>query len=270
MTVATTKLPPWFKQKLPDMEKVRDMQRFFREGGLHTVCESAHCPNLGECWGKGVATFMILGDRCTRACRFCAVEAGRPLTVDENEPYQVAMAVQRLNLNYVVITSVARDDLADEGAIHFAKTIFQIRRIAPKTKIEVLIPDLSAKTENIQIVIDAKPEVISHNLETVRRLSRKVRPQAGYERSLEVLKIIKRLDVSVISKSSLMVGLGETKEEMREAMQDLLNVGCDILTVGQYPSPSQSRRHLPVENFVSPDEFETYRQEGLRLGFKHV
>ena len=264
------KLPSWFRQEIPDMEKVRAMKNLFRADRLHTVCESAHCPNLGECWSKGTATFMILGDVCTRACRFCAVSSGRPLSVDADEPRHVALAIQKLNLRYVVVTSVARDDLPDEGANHFAKTIFEIRNLLPHVKIEILIPDFSAKKESLKIVVDAKPEVLSHNIESVRRLSKKIRPQADYDRSLEALRLMKELDPSMITKSSFMVGLGETFDEIKQVMQDVLLAGCEILTIGQYLAPSGEKRHIPVERFVTPQEFEEYKKLGLQMGFRSV
>jgi len=264
------RLPPWFKQNIPDMEKIRSMKEMFRGSGLHTVCESAHCPNMGKCWGEGVATFMILGEVCTRACRFCAIHAGRPMTLDNNEPRNVALSVQKLKLKYVVITSVARDDLPDEGASHFVRTIVEVRALNPQIKIEILIPDFSAKEEHLKVVADARPEVISHNIETVRRLSPRVRPQADYDRSLRVLRSIKKLDPAIFSKSSIMVGLGETLEEVLETMRDLRQVGCDILTVGQYLAPSRMKRHLPVERFITPEEFESYTRLGKEMGFKHV
>ena len=264
------RLPSWFRQELPDMDKIRSMKAMFRKTGLHTVCESALCPNMGKCWGAGVATFMILGDICTRACRFCAVPAGRPMPLDLEEPYHVAKAVKELNLRYVVVTSVARDDLADEGAGPFARTIREIRTLMPQTKIEVLIPDFSNKLESLQTLIQAKPDVVSHNIETVRRLSPDIRPQADYDRSLEVLKNFKRLDSSVITKSSFMLGLGETGDEIKETMQDLLSAGCDILTIGQYLAPTQQKRHVRVSRFVRPDEFQSYRELGLTMGFQYV
>jgi len=264
------RLPSWFKQELPDMKKIREMKRGFRNAGLHTVCESAFCPNMGKCWGEGVATFMILGDICTRACRFCAVKAGRPVAVDGNEPREVALAVKALNLRYVVVTSVARDDLGDEGAQQFAQTICAIREASPRTKIEVLIPDFSNKPESLQRVVAAKPEVVSHNMETVRRLSSAIRPQADYDRSLEVLRNFKDMDSSIFTKSSFMVGLGETNDEVVELMQDLVNAGCDILTIGQYLAPTQLKRHIKVQRFPTPEEFESYKHKGLELGFKHV
>jgi len=252
------------------MDKIRAMKQMFRNSNLHTVCESARCPNMGQCWGAGVATFMILGDTCTRACRFCAVPAGKPQVLDIDEPNNVARAVQSLNLRYVVITSVARDDLKDEGAKHFSQTICAIRDIMPQTKIEVLIPDFSNKIESLKVLIAAKPEVVSHNIETVYRLSANIRPQAEYERSLAVLKNFKQLNPNLITKSSFMVGLGETHEEICEVMEDLRGADVDILTIGQYLRPTKSKRHLPVERFATPDEFVAYRDLGLKLGFKYV
>ena len=266
----TTRLPAWFKQDIPKMDKIQEMKRLFRGGRLHTVCESARCPNMGKCWGQGVATFMILGDVCTRACRFCAVPAGIPSEVDPKEPYHVAQAVRTLNLRYVVITSVARDDLKDEGAGHFARTIAEIRAVVPGTRVEILIPDFSAKLASLQTVVNAAPEVISHNIETVRRLSPRVRPQADYQRSLEVLKTLKQLAPRIFVKSSFMVGLGESKEEIVHLMEDLRSAGCDLLTIGQYLAPTQQKRHLRVERFVTPEEFASYRTIGMELGFKHV
>jgi len=266
----TSGLPSWFRQEIPDMEKVRTMKARFRTVGLHTVCESALCPNLGKCWGEGVATFMILGDICTRACRFCAVNAGRPQAVNIQEPREVAEVVKEMNLKYVVITSVARDDLEDEGAQHFARTIKEIRNVNPQIKIEVLIPDFSNKMESLKKVIEAQPEVVSHNIETVRRLSPDIRPQADYERSLNVLRNFKRLNPALFTKSSFMVGLGETCDEIVELMEDLVKTGCDILTIGQYLAPTQLKRHVKVRRFVTPEEFELYKQKGLELGFKHV
>src|SRR3989338_629279 len=264
------RLPSWFRQELPDVIKIQDMKKLFRGSRLHTVCESAHCPNMGKCWGQGVATFMILGDTCTRACRFCAVKAGAPMDVDREEPLNVALAVKELNLRYVVVTSVARDDLKDEGAQHFADTIKEIRRLMPQTKIEILIPDFSNKIESLKTVVEAMPEVISHNIETVERLSPRVRPQAAYARSLAVLKNFKDMGPTIFSKSSLMLGLGETPEEIVQVMKDLIVVGCDILTIGQYLSPSEAKRHLKVERFVTPEEFEEYKRLGMKLGFKYV
>ncbi|MCA9404835.1 MAG: lipoyl synthase [Candidatus Omnitrophica bacterium] len=263
-------LPEWFRQPLPDMDKIRRMKQDFRAAGLHTVCESARCPNIGQCWGQGVATFMILGEICTRACRFCAVKAGRPMEVDTGEPRKVAEAVRDLRLRYVVITSVARDDIPDEGAEHFYQTIGAIRELSPQTRIEVLIPDFSNKTASIRRLIEARPEVVSHNIESVRRVSKEIRPQAQYDRSLAVLRNFKDMDAALFTKSSFMVGFGETHDEIEEVMRDLLSAGVDILTIGQYLQPTQLKRHLPVEKFYTPQEFDFYKQFGLQLGFKHV
>lgn len=270
MLETVRRLPSWFKQDLPDMEKIYTMKDLFRSSRLHTVCESALCPNMGKCWGQGVATFMILGDVCTRACRFCAIDAGKPLAIDAAEPQNVAVAVKELNLRFVVITSVARDDLPDQGAQQFVATIEAVRKISPQTKIEILIPDFSNRLESLRAVVNAKPEVISHNIETVRRLSPLVRPQAAYDRSLAVLKNMKSMDRSIFIKSSLMVGLGETEQEVKETMKDLISADCDILTIGQYLAPTKRKRHLRETRFVTPDEFEIHRRTGLALGFKHV
>ena len=263
-------LPAWFRQELPDMNKIRAMQRKFRSSGLHTVCESALCPNMGKCWGQGVATFMILGEICTRACRFCAVKSGRPQGVDDREPFEVAAAVKDLRLRYVVITSVARDDIEDEGAGHFVRTIEAVRAVNPQVKIEVLIPDFSNKTESLNKLVGSQPEVISHNIETVRRLAPDVRPQADHNRSLSVLRAFKKLDPALLTKSSFMVGLGETDEEVMELMKELADTGCDILTIGQYLAPTQLKRHVRVQRFVPPETFDQYKAKGLELGFKHV
>jgi len=266
----STQLPSWFKQDLPDMDKIRRMQEQFRSSNLHTVCESARCPNMGKCWGQGVATFMILGEICTRACRFCAVKAGRPMVIDRDEPQKIAEAVKSLNLRYVVITSVARDDLPDEGAEHFAQTIRAIRNVTPQTKVEVLIPDFSNKLESLQTLVEVKPEVVSHNIETVQRLSPNIRPQADYQRSLNVLRNFKKLDSSLYTKSSFMLGLGESEDEIKELMRHLKEVDCDILTIGQYLAPTKLKRHVRVHRFVHPKEFESYKQYGYSIGFKHV
>ncbi|MBI5149936.1 MAG: lipoyl synthase [Candidatus Omnitrophica bacterium] len=263
-------LPKWFRQDIPDMAKIRKMKDSFRQAGLHTVCESALCPNLGQCWGRGVATFMILGEICTRACRFCGVKTGRPAGVDPEEPRQVALAVQQLNLRYVVVTSVARDDLADEGAGQFVQTIHAIRSLMPQTRIEVLIPDFSNQPECLARLTAARPDVISHNMETVRRLSPDVRPQADYERSLAVLRNLKKLASSAFIKSGFMVGLGETDAEVTELMSDLVAAGCDMLTIGQYLAPGRKKRYLRVQRFVSPEKFADYKTIGRELGLKHV
>ncbi len=264
------RLPSWFKQDLPDPDKMRDMKHLFRNFHLHTVCESAHCPNTGKCWGQGVAAFMILGEICTRSCRFCAVKAGHPVPVDSQEPRRLALAVKELNLRYAVITSVSRDDLPDRGAGQFRAVIDELRRWVPLTKIEVLTPDFSNKEENLKKIAEAAPEVIGHNIETVRRLSLRVRPQADYDRSLEVLKKFKQLAPDSFIKSGFMVGLGETRDEVFHLMKDLRETGCHILTIGQYLAPARMKRHVTVERFVVQEEFEEYKRQGLALGFKHV
>ncbi len=263
-------LPSWFKQEIPDMNKVRTMKEFFRGGRLHTVCASARCPNMGSCWEQGVATFMILGGTCTRACRFCAVAAGRPEAIDPQEPYHVALAVKELGLRYVVVTSVARDDIEDQGARVFVNTIEAIRRLSPAVKIEVLIPDFSAKEESLKLLSQAAPEVIAHNIETVRRLSPDVRPQALHDRSLQVLRRLGELNPEVFIKSSLMVGLGETDAEIVQVMAELREAGCQILTIGQYLAPTTRKRHWAVARFVRPEDFERYRRIGMDMGFVHV
>lgn len=263
-------LPSWFKQNLPDMERIREMKNSFRQAGLHTVCESALCPNSGKCWGRGVATFMILGEVCTRACRFCGITTGRPMAVDPDEPRQVALAAARLKLRYVVVTSVTRDDLPDEGAGQFVRTIHAVRSLMPQTKIEVLIPDFSNRPQCLEHLAAARPEVISHNMETVRRLSPDVRPQADYDRSLAVLGNLKKFAPSAFIKSGFMVGLGETDDEVTGLMSDLAAAGCDMLTIGQYLAPGRKKRFLRVQRFVAPEEFRNYKTTGLTLGFKHV
>ncbi len=264
------KLPAWFHQDLPDMPKIKAMKEALRGAHLHTVCESAHCPNMGQCWGQGVATFMILGGTCTRACRFCAVPAGHAEAVDPHEPQQVAQAVARLGLSYVVVTSVARDDLPDEGAGHFVATIQAIRALQRNVKVETLIPDFSAKEESLMALSAAAPEVLSHNIECVRRISPAIRPQAAHDRSLHVLRRFRALTSGVFIKSSFMVGLGESELEVMGLMRELKSAGCQILTIGQYLAPSQKRRHVPVERFVTPEEFERWRTIGLDMGFNYV
>jgi len=264
------RLPPWFAQEIPDAVGQKAMQAQLRARGLSTVCESARCPNMGQCWGRGVATFMILGNVCTRACRFCAVETGRPGAVDPDEPQQVAQMVKELGLAYVVITSVTRDDLEDEGALQFVRTVEALRQMNPATKIELLIPDFSGRVSLIRQVVDAAPDVLGHNIEMAGHLFPAIRPQAGYRRSLEVLRQIKERTPSMIVKSGFMVGLGETDQDVYAVMKDLKDHGCDLLTIGQYLAPSKANRHLAVQRFVSPEMFETYRAWGEALGFRHV
>ncbi|MEM3794961.1 MAG: lipoyl synthase [Thermoprotei archaeon] len=269
-SIVVTLKPEWLKIRPPSGEKYL-MIKGLKEGlELYTVCEEAHCPNIYECWGGGTATFMVMGDVCTRHCRFCAVRSGRPNGyLDPIEPIKLAYAIRRMNLRYVVITSVDRDDLEDGGASHFAACIREIKRLNPSIYIEVLIPDFRGAVEALKRVVEAKPHVIAHNIETVRRLTPTVRdPRAGYDQSLGVLETIKKLDGGIYTKSSIMVGLGETREEVVATMVDLRNVGVDFLTIGQYLQPSKG--HLPVKEYVHPDTFREYRLLGENLGFKYV
>jgi lipoic acid synthetase len=235
---------------------------------LHTVCEEAHCPNIGECWEAGTATFMILGDTCTRACGFCAVKTGRPAGLDAGEPLRVAQAVRQMGLAHAVITSVNRDDQPDGGAAIFAATIRWVRRLSPGTSVEVLIPDFEGNWEALATVMEQRPEILNHNTETVPRLYRRVRPKARYQRSLELLRRAKEMNPRGITKTGVMVGLGETKHELLLVMADLVEAGCDVLTVGQYLRPGA--RHLPVARYYRPEEFEEMAEAGRRLGFRHV
>jgi lipoic acid synthetase len=243
------------------------MRVLLGESRLHTVCEEARCPNQGECWTRGTATFMLLGDTCTRSCGFCAVATGRPAPLDPEEPRHVAEVSRRLGLRFVVVTSVARDDLQDGGAAHFAATVRAIHEANPAAEVEVLVPDFKADRESIRTVVESRPTVFNHNLETVERLSRKVRIQARYHRSLEVLRIAKELG-QPITKTGIMLGLGETEEEVLALMRDARGAGCDILTIGQYLQPT--KQHLPVVEFVHPDRFKTVEGAGYALGFKSV
>ncbi|GAB6073263.1 lipoyl synthase [Venenivibrio stagnispumantis] len=252
----------------PLMPEVFKIKKLLRHLNLNTVCEEASCPNIGECFSKKTATFMIMGDICTRNCPYCNVSHGKPMPLDEKEPENIAKAVNILGLKYVVITSVDRDDLKDGGASHFAKVIQKTKEYNQDVKIEVLIPDFKGSIEALKIVIDAKPDVINHNIETVLSLYKKVRPQGNYQRSLELLKNIKDINDTIITKSGLMVGLGEEKEEIIQVMQDLRNVNCDILTIGQYLQPSKN--HLPVSRYLSDEEFEEFRYIGEKLGFKEI
>lgn len=258
--------PHWIKAKLPGGANYSEIKGLVASGGLHTVCQSARCPNLGECWEERTATFMILGDVCTRHCGFCAVHSALPAPVDQGEPERVAAAVKALGLRYAVITSVTRDDLPLGGAELFAETILAIRRVSPDCNVEVLIPDFQGSDEALEIVLGASPDVLNHNVETVPRLYKVVRPQADFELSLELLRKAGR--AGAVTKSGLMVGIGEEIEEVFDVMKRLREVGCQILTVGQYLSPSIN--HLPVARYVEPDEFDHLKEEGLRLGFSHV
>lgn len=258
--------PPWLKVKLPSGENYRFVRSVIDENRLHTVCESAHCPNMGECWGAGTATLMLLGNICTRSCGFCAVLTGRPTELDWEEPERVARAVELMKLQHCVLTSVNRDELKDGGAEIWARTIRAIKTRCPGTTIEVLLPDFKGNWDALYRVLEEKPDVVSHNMETVPRLYRQVRPQAKYERSLEFIRRTK--EAGFRTKSGAMLGIGETHEEILALMQDLLDHGCDVLTLGQYLQPTP--QHLPVQRFVTPEEFEMYRQIGLEMGFDYV
>lgn len=260
------KKPKWLKVKLPTGESYRKVRDIVSEHKLHTICESGNCPNMGECWGAGTATFMILGNVCTRSCGFCAVATGRPDEADPFEPARVAQSVDLMKVKHCVITSVDRDDLKDGGSEIWAATVRAIRRRSPETTLETLIPDFAGNWENLQRVIDVAPEIVSHNLETVRRLTKQVRIQAKYDRSLEVLR---RLKVGGMrTKSGVMLGLGESEEEVLETMADLRSVDVDILTLGQYLQPTP--KHLPVANFITPEKFQEYKEVGLDMGFRYV
>ena len=260
--------PDWLKVRLPTGPTYENLRRLMRSKELHTVCEEAHCPNMAECWGAGTATFMILGETCTRSCGFCAVKTGRPGVVDSDEPARVGDAVARMSLGHAVVTSVNRDELADGGASIFADTIREIRLQSPGTTVEVLIPDFLGKPEALDAVIDAKPEVLSHNVETVARLYSRVRPQARYERSLGVLRRIAERAPEIVCKTGIMLGLGETKDEVVATMRDIVAEGAHVLTIGQYLRPSPM--HLPIERYWTPDEFAELRDQGMALGFRHV
>jgi len=261
--------PPWLRVRFPGGPNHQELMRIMRTLDLHTVCESARCPNMGECWEHRTATFMILGNVCTRSCGFCSVPSGRPLgPPDEDEPRRVAEAVERMGLRYAVVTSVNRDDEADGGAHIFARTIDEIRHRVPDCKVEVLIPDFRGDWEALATVVAAKPDVLNHNMETVRRLYRRVRKGAEYERSLELLRRAREAAPEMPTKTGMMLGLGETREEVLGAMSDIAAQGAAILTLGQYLQPTAE--HLPVERYVAPEEFAEYRHAGLRMGFKHV
>lgn len=262
------RLPPWFRVQAPGSRTYLDLKKVVDEHRLHTVCESARCPNIGECWGARTATFMILGDICTRRCGFCAVKTGRPEGLDTDEPYRVARAVRSLGLRHAVITSVNRDELEDGGAAIFAETIRQIHAACPDTSVEVLIPDFQGNEAALDIVLSAEPEILNHNLETVPRLYRLMRPQANYTQSLELLRRVRGRNPALPLKSGIMVGAGETEEEVMETISDIARQGTDILTIGQYLQPSPA--HVPVARYYDPAEFSTLRDRALALGFRHV
>ena len=260
--------PEWIKVQAPSGETYQSLKTLMRSKQLHTVCEEAHCPNIAECWGAGTATFLILGDVCTRSCGFCDIKTGRPLALDWAEPLRVAQAVKAMNLQHVVITSVNRDEREDGGAPIFAQCIERIREVQPGCSIEVLIPDFKGDRNNLQTVMAARPEIINHNVETVARLFKRVQPQDKYEWAMSTLRNAKAMDEEVLTKSGIMLGLGETWDEIIVTMQDVVDCGVDILTIGQYLQPS--RRHLPIEKYYRPEEFEELRQIGYEMGFRWV
>jgi lipoyl synthase len=262
------RLPPWFTMKIPPQEIMTSMKQLFDGLNLHTICESAHCPNIGECFSRKTATFLILGDVCTRRCTFCAVKKGVPVPVDEDEPKHVLEAVESLGLRYVIITSVTRDDLVDGGAFQFVRTIKTLHTGGNGIIVEVLIPDFRGSSKAIMSVVKAGPEVINHNVETVPRLYPEVRPQASYPRSLDLLSKVKRLDSTIITKSGFMLGLGERCDEVIKIMEELREANCDLLTIGQYLQPSP--RHHPVLEFIPPEKFSEYEQIGRNMGFSQV
>ncbi|MBC7413143.1 MAG: lipoyl synthase [Bacteroidia bacterium] len=258
--------PDWLRVKLPTGKEYLKVRELVTKHKLHTICESGNCPNMGECWGAGTATFMILGNICTRSCGFCAVATGRPLPVDWDEPARVAESVKLMSVKHCVITSVDRDELKDGGSIIWEQTVNKIREVSPQTTMETLIPDFRGQWENLQRIIDVRPEIVSHNIETVKRLSKQVRIQAKYDRSMEVLERLAKAGIK--TKSGIMLGLGETEAEVIEAMQDLKNVGVQIVTIGQYLQPTL--KHLPVVEYIKPEQFAKYKQIGLDMGIRYV
>ena len=265
-TIHTPK-PKWLRVKLPTGRKYTELRGLVDKYNLHTICTSGSCPNMGECWGEGTATFMILGNICTRSCGFCGVQTGRPETVDWAEPEKVARSIKIMKIKHAVLTSVDRDDLPDMGSILWAETVQAVRRLNPNTTIETLIPDFQGIEKHIDRIVKVMPEVVSHNMETVRRLTREVRIQAKYDQSLGVLKYLKQAGVRR-TKSGIMLGLGETEEEVKQTMLDLHEAEVDIVTIGQYLQPS--KKHLPVKEFITPDQFKIYEEYGKQIGFRHV
>ena len=265
--ITPTKKPEWIRVKLPTGKKYTELRSVVDRYNLHTICTSGSCPNMGECWGEGTATFMILGNICTRSCGFCGVKTGRPESLDWEEPEKVARSIKLMNIKHAVLTSVDRDDLKDMGSIIWAETVRAVRRMNPNTTMETLIPDFQGVERNLNRILDAAPEIISHNMETVRRLTREVRIQAKYDRSLEVLRYLKE-NAANRTKSGIMLGLGEKEEEVIETLHDLKEAKVDIVTIGQYLQPS--KKHLPVKQFVTPEQFAKYKEIGLELGFRHV
>ena len=265
---ATRRLPPWLKVKMPGSQNYLEIKGMLRGNELHTVCEEAHCPNIGGCWESRTATFMILGDICTRACAYCAVTTGKPAGLNLQEPVRLAETVERMGLKYAVVTSVNRDDLPDGGAYIFAQCIQQVHLRIPSCMVEVLIPDFDGNWDALGTVMTAKPDTLNHNIETVRRVFRRVRPKGEFDQSLELLSRAKSIDPNAVTKSGLMVGLGETWEEILETMHELRSVDCDLLTIGQYLRPSD--KHVPLSKWYTPQEFEELRREGEAIGFRNV
>ena len=262
------RLPEWLKVRMPGGPRYIELQNLMNDHQLHTVCQEAHCPNIGECWDAGTATFMILGDICTRRCHYCAVTTGRPTGIDLQEPGRLAETVKLMDLRYCVITSVNRDDLADGGAFIFAACIKKIRQEVPTCRVEVLIPDFAGSWPALQKVIDVRPDVLNHNIESSSRVFPRVRPKGDYRLSLKLLAKAKEMDASTVTKSGIIVGMGETTGEVLETMGDLREVDCDLLTIGQYLRPSP--QHLPIDRFYTPAEFDQLREAGVAMGFKHV
>ena len=264
----TRRLPVWLKVKMPGGPNYSNLKKLMRQEGLHTVCEEAKCPNIGECWERETATFMILGDTCTRACTYCAVKTGKPTGLDLEEPLRLAQTVEKLQLKYAVITSVNRDDLADGGAFIFSQCITQIKKRTPRCKVEVLTPDFQGDIKALKSVIDSGPDTFNHNIETVRRVFPRIRAKGDYDLSLDVLANAKLINPECVTKSGMMVGLGETFEEIIDTMKDLRRVNCDLMTIGQYLRPSL--KHSPISKWYTPQEFEELKDEGENLGFKHI
>lgn len=264
---ARTPKPKWLRVKLPTGKKYTELRGLVDKYDLHTICTSGSCPNMGECWSEGTATFMILGNICTRSCGFCGVKTGRPETVDWEEPEKVARSIKIMNIKHAVVTSVDRDDLKDMGTIIWAETVKAIRRMNPETTLETLIPDFQGREDLLDRIVAIHPEVVSHNMETVKRLTREVRIQAKYERSLHVLKYLKEQGIER-TKTGIMLGLGETEDEVIQTLKDLRGANVDIVTIGQYLQPS--KKHLPVKQFITPDQFKKYETIGLEMGFRHV
>lgn len=264
---AHKKKPKWLRVKLPTGKKYTNLRKLVDKYDLHTICTSGSCPNMGECWSEGTATFMILGNVCTRSCGFCGVKTGRPDTLDWDEPEKVARSIKLMDIKHAVVTSVDRDDLKDMGSIIWAETVKAIRRMNPNTTLETLIPDFQGVERNIDRIVEVRPEVVSHNMETVKRLTREVRIQAKYDRSLAVLDYLKKQGINR-TKSGIMLGLGEKEEEVIKTLEDLRSVDVDVVTIGQYLQPS--KKHLPVQQFITPDQFNKYKEIGLDLGFRHV